>query len=108
MLECPICYNKISNQMFVSHCFHIFCLKCIKKALSIKKICPLCRKKLYYNPEPRTQNNNVIIIRRNYNQYIRLFMQNCSNGYRWMETYNESGEKISSVPLWIDSLIYIH
>lgn len=35
-------------------------------------------------------------------------MQNCSNGYRWMETYNESGEKISSVPLWIDSLIYIH
>ena len=101
-MECPICYNKIANAMFVSHCFHIFCLDCIKKALSIKKVCPLCRKKLYYNPKLCKLNNNIITRRQSYNQYTRLFMQNSSNGYRWMETYNESGEKISSIPLWIN------
>ena len=100
MTECPICYNNISNAIFISHCFHIFCLNCIKKALFIKKACPLCRKKLYYNPE--RPNNNIRIVKRTYN---RLFMENFNNGYRWMESYTDTGEIVSSSPLWINSIM---
>ena len=78
----------------------LYRIVCIKKALSIKKSCPLCRKKLYYKPE--RPNNNIRVVKRTYN---RLFMENFNNGYRWMESYTDTGEIVSSIPLWINSLM---
>ena len=29
-------------------------------------------------------------------------MENFNNGYRWMESYTDTGEIVSSIPLWIN------
>ena len=107
-LECPICLKNISNGMFVSHCMHIFCLECIKKALIYKKSCPLCRKKLYYRPERCCKNittQRVLVQSRfergiTYNFYL---MKNSETGIRWMETRDSFGILVSSLPFWINS-----
>jgi hypothetical protein len=107
-LECPICLKNISNGMFVSHCLHVFCLKCIQKCLLYKKLCPLCRKKLYYRPERRSQNittQRVLVQSRferriTYNFYL---MKNSETGIRWMENRDSFGILVSSLPFWINS-----
>ncbi|CAM8911747.1 unnamed protein product [Rhodiola kirilowii] len=43
--SCPICMEKLKIETSTK-CGHIFCEDCIKKALSVKKCCPTCRKKL--------------------------------------------------------------
>ncbi len=46
--ECPICLDeKYVGTML--RCNHIFCPKCIKKWLKKEKLCPMCRKSVYYN-----------------------------------------------------------
>lgn len=100
-LECPICLKNISNGMFVSHCLHVFCLECIQKALIYKKLCPLCRKKLYYRPERRSQNSKARD--RTRFTYTLYLMENFENGNRWTENRNEYGITVSSLPFWINS-----
>ena len=108
-LECPICLKNISDSMFVSHCLHIFCLECIQKALELKKLCPLCRKKLYYSPknhfEHRSQNIKRQMVRIQTTRHITYtvyLMENFESGNRWMESRDESGFTVSSLPLWIN------
>ena len=62
-LTCPICYENITKGFFISHCMHTFCLKCIEKAVSYKKECPMCRRKLYYTiiRNDESQENTEII-----------------------------------------------
>ncbi|KAI3938703.1 hypothetical protein MKW92_035005 [Papaver armeniacum] len=45
-LDCPICISPLSN-IVITCCGHIFCKKCILKALMHKnKCCPMCRHRL--------------------------------------------------------------
>ncbi|KAM7264661.1 hypothetical protein ACFE04_002344 [Oxalis oulophora] len=41
--SCPICMSQLTEEMS-TRCGHIFCKKCIKTALGVKKVCPTCRK----------------------------------------------------------------
>jgi len=117
-LECPICLKNISDGLFVSHCLHIFCLECIQKALESKKSCPLCRKKLYYRPEGQYNHCSRNIkrqggrIQTRFQRYLSdgrhitytvYLMENFENGNRWMESRDESGFIVSSLPFWINS-----
>ncbi|CAM8995452.1 unnamed protein product [Rhodiola kirilowii] len=43
--SCPICMGELVEEM-TTKCGHIFCKKCIQVAVSVKSICPTCRKKV--------------------------------------------------------------
>ncbi|RVE54791.1 hypothetical protein evm_000558 [Chilo suppressalis] len=46
-IRCPICFNNISNEAVSStQCGHVFCTRCLQKALQINSVCPTCRKSL--------------------------------------------------------------
>lgn len=49
-IECPICFNNISNQeLCTTSCNHSYCYDCLKKWLDKnKKTCPNCRKEIDY------------------------------------------------------------
>ena len=40
--ECPICLSDFTNKKTLDKCGHSFCTKCIDKAFSDKKRCPVC------------------------------------------------------------------
>ncbi|XP_028608129.1 E3 ubiquitin-protein ligase DTX3L [Grammomys surdaster] len=40
--NCVICMDTISNKYVLSKCKHEFCASCIRKAMSIKPVCPVC------------------------------------------------------------------
>ena len=104
-IECPICLKNISYGIFISHCFHVFCLKCIEKALTTKKSCPLCRKKLYYKPERLRRNRKRVCVNESqYMTYTVYFMENQEAGNRWTECRDVLGHVISSIPMWINHL----
>lgn len=52
-LQCPICFNNISEfDNFKLNCEHIFCRDCLKKWIFKDRYetnCPLCRKKIFNN-----------------------------------------------------------
>jgi hypothetical protein len=49
-ITCPICFESIVNRKPVStSCGHLFCRKCITRALSNVKKCPMCQKSLKSN-----------------------------------------------------------
>lgn len=58
-LECPICGDNITKSMFITHCGHVYHIKCIETWVDKHKSCPLCRATLYMH-----------IIKRNKNQLI--------------------------------------
>ena len=106
-IECPICLKNISYGIFISHCLHVFCLKCIEKALTTKKSCPLCRKKLYYKPERLRRNTKTRHVYVNESQHMRYtvyLMENQESGNRWTECRDDLGNTISSIPIWINQL----
>ncbi|CAM8896864.1 unnamed protein product [Rhodiola kirilowii] len=43
--SCPICMGQLVEEM-TTKCGHIFCKKCIQTAISVKSMCPTCRKKV--------------------------------------------------------------
>ncbi|XP_073223531.1 uncharacterized protein [Cicer arietinum] len=43
--NCPICMAPFVEEMS-TRCGHIFCKKCIRRAVSLKGTCPTCRKKV--------------------------------------------------------------
>ncbi|KAL9662538.1 hypothetical protein QQ045_027371 [Rhodiola kirilowii] len=43
--SCPICMGQLVEEM-TTKCGHIFCKKCIQTAISVKSICPTCRKRV--------------------------------------------------------------
>ncbi|KAL0860836.1 hypothetical protein ABMA27_009378 [Loxostege sticticalis] len=43
-IRCPICFNNLTNEAVSStRCGHVFCTQCLMKAMSLKRMCPLCR-----------------------------------------------------------------
>ncbi|OAF64245.1 hypothetical protein A3Q56_08053, partial [Intoshia linei] len=44
-LICVICLNVFQDPMRI-HCGHSFCKVCIRKAMKVKKECPLCKIKI--------------------------------------------------------------
>ena len=46
--QCPICYSYFDEIFKLNSCTHFFCSTCIKHWSSIKKRCPLCRRKFDY------------------------------------------------------------
>jgi hypothetical protein len=40
---CSICLNKYKKPCFIKPCFHLFCLKCLRKWKKYNYACPLCR-----------------------------------------------------------------
>lgn len=51
-MECSICYDDITTEMFISICGHIYHNKCIKRWADTRKNCPMCRNTLRYNMNP--------------------------------------------------------
>jgi hypothetical protein len=49
-INCPICYDNITNEFFITHCGHIFHNKCFKEWSEQKYSCPICRAKTYHEP----------------------------------------------------------
>ena len=48
IVECCLCLeDKLSNDICQLNCKHMFCVKCIKRHLTQKKSCPLCRGNIY-------------------------------------------------------------
>ena len=41
--ECPICLDPVNVPVAVDSCGHVFCLKCVRKALAESSKCPKCR-----------------------------------------------------------------
>uniref|UniRef100_A0A1Y1M9H3 RING-type domain-containing protein n=2 Tax=Photinus pyralis TaxID=7054 RepID=A0A1Y1M9H3_PHOPY len=45
--ECPICVEELANKdISATTCGHVFCTSCIREAVKISKLCPICRTKL--------------------------------------------------------------
>lgn len=59
-LECPICGNDMGtcSAFYITHCGHMYHIDCIKSWLKVKKNCPMCRRKLYYDFSLRNRNRN--------------------------------------------------
>lgn len=47
-MKCPICYDKIVKDMFISFCGHIFHNNCIEEWCLQRENCPICRRTLKY------------------------------------------------------------
>ena len=41
--ECPICFDVISENRYITKCGHLFCYECIFEALKHNGKCPICR-----------------------------------------------------------------
>ena len=41
--NCPICLEDDISEYAITRCGHIFCINCIKKSISLKIRCPMCR-----------------------------------------------------------------
>lgn len=49
-MDCIICSEELKSELFITHCGHHYHNECIKKWLTTKKNCPMCRSKTHYNP----------------------------------------------------------
>ncbi len=55
IINCPVCmetvqqFEKDGRHVMVTHCGHIFCNECIKKAVKAQQKCPNCRKPVKWN-----------------------------------------------------------
>lgn len=55
IINCPVCmetvqqFEKDGRHVMVTHCGHIFCNECIKKAVKTQQKCPNCRKPVKWN-----------------------------------------------------------
>lgn len=57
-MRCPICLKQVMSPINPNNCRHIFCKYCLKKWLSIKKSCPMCRKNVdFYSKVDLTDKN---------------------------------------------------
>ena len=43
-MRCPICHDYFRTAMQVPACSHTYCSECIRRSLSFKRLCPLCRR----------------------------------------------------------------
>lgn len=48
VIECCICQSQLNEKTILDCCSHFYCYDCIKKWISYKSTCPLCRKKITY------------------------------------------------------------
>ena len=85
MTTCPICIEKVTDDIYVTFCSHIFHSKCINASLDIDIRCPMCRRDI-----SNTKSKN----------HMRIKKESV-NGHKWTETVNTNGKIISSVPIWI-------
>lgn len=45
--DCPICLDPLGkNQLASTKCGHVFCFKCLERALQSEKKCPTCRRSM--------------------------------------------------------------
>lgn len=44
--ECPVCYEKLTENAVITRCRHTFCMPCIRRAIQSQRKCPLCRQRL--------------------------------------------------------------
>lgn len=66
--NCSICFNTLEKELATTTCGHVFHHECITKALSYRKICPICRKpqqarsilKLYVEFSSSSDNNQTL------------------------------------------------
>ena len=47
--NCFICYNKIKKPRMCQYCKKLCCQECLKKCLSIKNLCPYCRRETKFD-----------------------------------------------------------
>uniref|UniRef100_UPI00398EBC31 E3 ubiquitin-protein ligase RAD18 n=1 Tax=Pristiophorus japonicus TaxID=55135 RepID=UPI00398EBC31 len=57
LLRCGICFEYFNIAMMIPHCSHNYCSLCVRKFLSYKTQCPICRVTV---TEPELQNNRIL------------------------------------------------
>ena len=80
-MECPICYEPMTSDKYITVCNHSFHKNCMKKI----HLCPLCRMSLHKISEH-------VIYHKKYN---------IESGTKWTVGVDNRGVVISSFPIWI-------
>lgn len=62
-LDCPIC-TSVMERATKTRCGHNFCYSCVIRAITTRKFCPICRKKVNSKRELTINDNLNILIQK--------------------------------------------
>ena len=81
MDNCPICYNKITNEFAILNCScnYLYHNECISKWFKMKKSCPTCRKTWATKNKPG--NNREILMEIGRRLFLESVGRNSSREY---------------------------